>query len=120
MGIVVKRQTIVADVGSAVNGLSHRANREDGQHFLLGLALGLLQHLVNGLVDVTSRALGAHLVAKVGGNIGKIIQLVQIRLVMNAINKGLGGLVLSHLADVLSHLAVGQKHELLDKFVGVL
>ena len=120
MGVVVKRQAVVADVSSTVDGLCHRADGQDGEHLLLGLALGLFQHLVDGLVDVASRALGTHLVAKVGGNVGKILQLVQVGLVVHTIDEGLGGPVLGHLADVLGHLAVGQQHELLDEFVGVL
>ena len=39
---------------------------------------------------------------------------------MDTIDKGLGGAVLGHLADVLGYLAVSQQHELLDKLVGVL
>ena len=47
MGIVVKRQAIMTDVGRAIDGLGHRADGQDGEHLLLGLALGLLQHLVD-------------------------------------------------------------------------
>ena len=39
---------------------------------------------------------------------------------MHTIDKGLGGLILGHFTDVLSHLAVGQQHELLDELIGIL
>ena len=39
---------------------------------------------------------------------------------MHTIYKRLGGLSLGNFTDVLGHLAVGQEHELLDEFVGIL
>ena len=110
----------MADVGRTIDGLGHRADSQDGEHLLLRLALGLLQHLVDRLVDILARALGAHLVAEVGGNVSEILQFVQVRLVMHTIDKGLGGLILGHFTDVLSHLAVGQQHEFLDELIGIL
>ena len=47
VGVVVKGEAIVADVGRTVDGLGHRADGEDGEHLFLGLALGLFQHLVD-------------------------------------------------------------------------
>ena len=120
VGIVVKRQTIVADVGRAIDSLGHRADSQNGEHFFLGFALGLLQHLVDGFIDILARALGTYLVAEVGGDVGKVLQFVQVGLVVDAIDKCLGGPVLGHLADMFSHLAVGEQHEFLDEFVGVL
>ena len=55
-----------------------------------------------------------------GGDVGKVLQLVQVGLVVYTIDKTLGGPVLGDLADVLSYLAVGQQHKLLDEFVGIL
>ena len=119
VGVVVKCQAIVSDVGGRVDGLGHRADGQDGQQLLLGLAGGLLEHAVDALVDVTGTACGLDLIAKVGGHLGQVAQLLGIGRLVHAVDKCLGLLAGRHLADVGGDGAVGQQHELLDELVGL-
>ena len=119
MGVVVKAQAVVADIGGGIHGLGHRADGQGGEEILLALALDVGEHAVDGAVDILGRAAGLHLVSKVAAQAGQVGELAGVGLVVHTVYKSLGFLAGAGAADEGGDGAVGQQHEFLDELVGV-
>jgi len=109
----------VSDVVGAVLGLLHRFQRDGLDEVLFGLAMHFGQQLVDALAHFPLGATCTQLITEAGYELLQVIQFLGVRQVVYAIDECLGFLVLGYFANAFGHSAVGQQHELLNKFVGL-
>ena len=118
--VVLEHESVVADVVNGVAGLLHGAQ---GHHFddcLFLLALHIAEHAVQTLRNLRLGALGANLESEFGDEGTEFLQLFGVGHIVDAVGQGLGLLALGHAAYHFGHTAVGQEHEFLHQFVGIL
>ena len=120
MGVVAEGQTIVSHILYAVLGFHHGTQAHHLHHVLFLLAFDIVEQLVEIAAYVVFGAVGAQLIAELAHEIGQIHQLLWVRCVVDTIHKDLGLGPLAYPANAFGHGAVGQEHELLHQFVGIL
>ena len=128
VGVVVECQSVMTDVLGAVLGLHHGS---EGNHFhqVAGFCfLGIVQHLVQALCHHRIRARWLQFQSETDNELGQVDEFVLVGLVVDTIHEHLAGIVFclwsfavfATFAYALGHGAVGQQHELLDQFIGIL
>ena len=118
--IVLEGQAVVTDVVHAVAGLHHGTQCYHLYDVLLGLAVHVGQHLVEVLGDFPFGSLSLQTVAELAHEVAQAHQFGGVGHIVYAVRNHLCLLVLGHLAYAFRHGTVGQEHEFLDEFVGIL
>ena len=119
VGVIVERQTEVADVVNAVFCFHHGPQRHELYDVALGFALTRVHELVQRACRGSLCALRLHLVAELDHKLAQRLELLRVGVVVHTIGQRLCRLALLHLAHALCHGAVGEQHKLLDELVGV-
>ena len=112
-------QSVVADVVGRVVGFGHRPDGECRDDILFGLALDAPEELVHLLGDGTPLG-GLEDMAEAEDELPEVLQLVDVRFVVDAIDHRAVRLAAPHLPAELRDAAVGQQHELFDQLVRLL
>ena len=120
MGIVVEGESEMADVMGGVFGFHHGSEGDHLDELLFLGALALMDELVHTAGSGALGAGGLELVAELTNEGAEFLHLLGVGVVVDSIGKGLGFLALGYLTNGLGNGAVGEEHELLDEFVGVL
>ena len=119
VGVIWHREAVVADIVGGIDSLGHRTDGEDREHVLLPFSLHVAEQTVDALVDLAARAVGGELIAEALGDKGEVAEFLGVGIGVDAIDESLRLLPFRHLSDALGHREVGEKHELLDEFVGI-
>ena len=120
VGVVFKRQTIVADVVDAVFRLHHGAQGHLLNQVLLTFAVAVVHEFVEASCRFSLGAVGLQLVAELHDKFSQRFQFGGVGHIVDAVGQRLGFLAFGHTANALGHGTVGQQHELLHQFVGIL
>ena len=120
VSVVVERQSEVTDIVYRILRLHHGAQRHGLYEVLLALTLARRHERVERLGECALRAVGLHLVAELHHELAQRLELCRVGVIVHTIRQRLRLLALCHLAYRFSHGAVGEEHELLDEFVGIL
>ena len=120
MGVVVEGQSVVTDIVSGVFGFHHGAEGHHLDGILLAAAVTVVHQPVERLGDGSLSSCGLHAVAELGSKLSQCLQFGGIGLVVYSIGQSLGFLPLLHFPHPFCHGAIGQQHEFLYEFVGIL
>ena len=116
MGVVFECKAEVSDVLCGVFGLLHGAQGDLFDDVLLFLSFDVAQQVVERRCCVAASG-AAHLVAELGNETREDCELLEVGLVVDAVDKGLWGVVGCLFAYCLGYGAVGEQHELLNELV---
>ena len=118
--VVLEHQAVVANVVDAVTRLHHGTQGHHLHYILLLFPLHVGKEPVQALADFLFRPVGTHLVAEAGDEGTEFLHLLRVGHIVDTVGKDLRFAAFGHFGHHLRHAAIGQEHELLHQFVGIL
>ena len=119
VSIVVECQSKVSNVMHTVLRFHHSTECNRLNHLCFGLVVTVVHEFVEAASHGTFRAIGLHFIAELDDKLPQSLHLLRVRIVMYAIRERLLLLSFLYFPDAFCHSSVGQKHELLNQFVGI-
>ena len=100
--------------------LHHGTECNHLDEIILWFSFAIRHQLVETSCCSALRTLCFHLISKLHNEFTQGFQLLWVRIVVNTIRKRLWLLSFLYLSDTFCHRTVGEKHEFLDEFIGIL